>query len=434
MQRLGAVVPDAHGDPPVVEELSGVVRMDAGDVEAREPHPRQIDARTEHAHAVDRRQPVDEPLPESGLMGGDPRHPDVVQVANGCGERDRLRNALGAGLEALRRRQVFGLSGGDGGDHRAAGEERGHRLEQFAAPVECTDAGRPEHLVTGEHGEVDIERAHVERQMRGRLTGIQQDERADSVGGGDQLLDRVDDAEHVGDVRDGDQLRALGDLILIETERTVVVERDDPQRRAGACGELLPRDEVRVVLHLGRDDLIARAEPEPRRRAATADGRVRERVGDEVDRLGGIGGPDDLVIVGTDEPGHGRPGVFEHLGRLGRERVGAAVHGRVQRGGELSLGIQHGQRALRGRPGIEIDERMPVHLRLQDGEVLAEAEDLRVLQRSTGRGGSHPPSFSPAPACRARAVGRHPPVPTRRDEVGTAEGRAGTPGIRNVEA
>ncbi len=49
MQRLGAVVSDAHGDAEVVEELPDIVRMDAGHVEAREPHARQVDPGTEHA-------------------------------------------------------------------------------------------------------------------------------------------------------------------------------------------------------------------------------------------------------------------------------------------------------------------------------------------------------------------------------------------------
>ena len=64
-------------------------------------------------------------------------------------------------------------------------------------------------------------------------------------------------------VRSADELGGV-----VEPERAVVVERDDPQGRPGARGELLPRDEVGVVLHLGRDDLVARARAGSARAAA----------------------------------------------------------------------------------------------------------------------------------------------------------------------
>ena len=43
-------------------------------------------------------------------------------------------------------------------DHRAAGEERRQRLEHVGPAVQPADAVRTEHLVTGEHREVDAER------------------------------------------------------------------------------------------------------------------------------------------------------------------------------------------------------------------------------------------------------------------------------------
>ena len=45
----------------------------------------------------------------------------------------------------------------------------------------------PSILWPGEHGEVDVERPHVERQVRGRLAGVEHDERADPVREGDEL-------------------------------------------------------------------------------------------------------------------------------------------------------------------------------------------------------------------------------------------------------
>ena len=217
--------------------------------------------------------------PSRRLVRGDAVHADRVEVVDGGGERDRLRDPLGAGLEALRGRQVLGLLHGDRRDHRAAGEERGQRVEQVAAAVEHADAGRREHLVTGEHGEVDVERAHVERQVRRRLAGVEHHERADGVGAGDEQLDRVHRAQHVRHVGERDDSGALADELveLVEAQRSVVVDRDEAQRRTGAGRELLPRDEVGVVLDLGHHDLVARAEPEALGRRSPAAERSRSR-------------------------------------------------------------------------------------------------------------------------------------------------------------
>ena len=56
MQRLGAVVPDAHGDAAVVEELADVVGVHPVDVEARQADALRAGDRTEHAHAGDGRR------------------------------------------------------------------------------------------------------------------------------------------------------------------------------------------------------------------------------------------------------------------------------------------------------------------------------------------------------------------------------------------
>ena len=55
---------------------------------------------------------------------------------------------------------------------------------------------------------VDLQRAHVDRQVRHRLAGIEHDERADRVRAVGELADRVDRAEHVGHVGERDDLGA----------------------------------------------------------------------------------------------------------------------------------------------------------------------------------------------------------------------------------
>ena len=71
---------------------------------------------------------------------------------------------------------------------------------------------------------------------------------------------------------------------VVEQQLAVVVERDDPELGAGAVRDVLPGHEVRVVLELGREHDVARAEVgEP------------PRVRDEVQRLGRVADEDDLA-------------------------------------------------------------------------------------------------------------------------------------------
>src|SRR5437763_593686 len=75
------------------------------------------------------------------------------------------------------------------------------------------------------------------------------------------LLDRVYSAERVRDVADADELRSLVQerVELVQEEFARVVHRDDSQARALLFTEHLPGDEVRVVLHLGDNYLVALA-------------------------------------------------------------------------------------------------------------------------------------------------------------------------------
>ena len=61
-----------------------------------------------------------------------------------------------------------------GADHLAAGEERGHRLEQLAAAPQGAGAGRAAQLVAGEREEVGAQRLHVDRAVRHGLRAVHQ--------------------------------------------------------------------------------------------------------------------------------------------------------------------------------------------------------------------------------------------------------------------
>ena len=64
---------------------------------------------------------------------------------------------------------------------------------------------------------------------------------------------------------------------LVHQQLAAIVDRRNPEPRAGRRAEQLPGDDVRVVLHRRDDDLVAGAHPGG-----------AERVSDEVDALGGI--------------------------------------------------------------------------------------------------------------------------------------------------
>ena len=315
----------------------------------------------------------------------------LVEVAHGGGEGDRLGDRLGAGFEALRGREEVGAFHRDGADHRAAGAERRQRVQQFGAPVEHADAGRAEHFVAGEGGEVHVEGDDVEATVRCRLAGVEHDERADGVGECDELGDRGDESGDVGDVGEGhnpgllaDDGRGVGDRV-----DAVVVDRDETQGCAGRGGEFLPGHEVGVVFGLGDDDLVACGEREAASGcSATAVTGVGHPVGDEVERVGGVGGPDDLVGLRTDEGGDGLAGVFVGFGGQAGERVRAAVHGRVAVDQEVAFGVEHGQRALRGGAGVEVGERVPVDGLGERGEVGPDPQDVLLGQAGRARAGA----------------------------------------------
>ena len=230
--------------------------------------------------------------------------------------------------------------------------------------------------------------------------------------------DRVHRAEHVGDVGEREHLGALGEQAVEvgEVEPAVGRDRHPAQGRAGAPAGLLPRDEVGVVLHLGDEHLVAGAEREPVAVPAAATvGAVGEGVGDEVDRLGGVAGEDDLGGPGPDEPRDGLAGRLVGVGALLGELVGATVHGGVGALVEPTLGVEHLARLVRGRTRVEVDERVPpAHGARQDREVGPEAGQLLVgegggsqLRPRRSRGGS---GRSP----RTRGGRRAPCRPPRR--------------------
>src|SRR5439155_24528905 len=148
-------------------------------------------------------------------------------------------------------------------DHLAAEVEGRHPLEQLGAAPEHADARRAAELVRGEGEEVAAELLDVDAPLRRRLRRVHDHERALFARPSGERLDRVDRPERVRDEVGGDDLDAalLRDLVeRVELKLAIAVDRDRTELRAGTRRDLLPRDEVRVVLELGRNDDVAGAE------------------------------------------------------------------------------------------------------------------------------------------------------------------------------
>ena len=155
-------------------------------------------------------------------------------------------------------------------------------------------------------------------------------------------------------------------LELVHQEVAVVVDRRPLEHRALAFPQEVPRDDVGVVLHDRQDDLVALLQP-----------LAAEGVGDQVDRLGGIAGEDDLFgAAGIEEAAHLFARALVGLGRRIGEIVQAAVHVGVFVGVGVLDAVEHRLRLLRRGGVVEIDKRLAVDLHAEDREILADAVDV----------------------------------------------------------
>jgi len=138
--------------------------------------------------------------------------------------------------------------------------------------------------MTGEYIEVAIEIAHVDGHVHGGLTAVDEHGNAALMSDSYHLLDRDHRAEHVRHVGDGNHLRARRQkrFELLDQELAVVSDRRPFDDRSSAV--IVPRHDVRMVLHNRQDDLIALADDKP-----------AARLRHEVDRHRRVTREDDLV-------------------------------------------------------------------------------------------------------------------------------------------
>ena len=121
----------------------------------------------------------------------------------------------------------------------------------------------------------------------------------------------------------------------------------------------LPGNDVRMMLRDRNDDLVS-----------FVDKRLPETGRDQVDGHRGSGGEDDLLpAAGVQELLDGVPRLLVLLGRIDGELMDGPMDIGVGAGCKSPLLFQDSERALGRRRVVQIDKRLPIHLRLQGGEL-----------------------------------------------------------------
>ena len=220
------------------------------------------------------------------------------------------------------------------------------------------------------------------------LAAVDQHQRAGVMGDPGDLRHRIDRAQHVRHVGDGDHPGPLGEQPGqgLEVQPPVVQHRNELQDHALALAQKVPGHDIGVVLHLSEHDLVAFVQ------------RGAQARGDEVDRLGPALGEDDLPFAGVEEARDRPAGRLIGVGGLVGQGMQAAVDvgvGMLHRPGHR---LDHRPRLLGAGGAVQIDQRLAVHLARKDRELGADLFDVEghqpaSLSASQARIGSRAASF-----------------------------------------
>ena len=148
-------------------------------------------------------------------------------------------------------------------DHVAAGLNRRHRVEQICTGPEPAASEKAAHLVRAERVEVGTSIGNRNGHVGDRLAAIHGNQRTNGVGGGGDLLQWRNGAEHVRDVRDRNHLR----LQLHKRVESIpedltgdVVHRNELKVGIHLARDLLPRNEIGVMFRLSHEHYVAAAQ------------------------------------------------------------------------------------------------------------------------------------------------------------------------------
>ena len=157
----------------------------------------------------------------------------------------------------------------------------GRQLSLSSRRAERDAEVRPEELVRRADQHVDAELRDVDRAVRAVVHGVGPRERACLVREVGDPADVGERPDRVRGDRERDDARPVGELRgeVVEVERRVFVDVDEADGQVEVVGELEPGRDVRVVVELRAEDLVAgpeaRARPcaRARTRASSCSGR-----------------------------------------------------------------------------------------------------------------------------------------------------------------
>ena len=186
----------------------------------------------------------------------------------------------------------------------------------------------------------------------------------------DHGLDRIDRAQRVRHVGDGDQSRPRVQRFLERIERHLarIIDRHHAQLRPGLLAHHLPRHDVGVMLQPRDHDLVPGGESAP-----------TVRLGDEVDGLGRAPHEDDFLAPS---------GPDQALDRLACPLVGlrgphaefmdAAVNVGVVLGVVATDRVDHAPGLLRCGGVVQIDQRATIDRLLEDRKLATNTVDVQI--------------------------------------------------------
>ena len=219
---------------------------------------------------------------------------------------------------------------------------------------------------------VAVKAFDVDGHVRHALAGVEHDASAHLARLGDDVLHRVEAPEDVGDMRHAHELGARGEegAEVLQVIGHVGAEAHKLDHSARARRHHLPRDDVCVVLHFRKDDLVALLE------VARA-----PAVGHQVDGVGRPAREDDFRALGVDELCHLFARAFVQLRRLHSQGMRTAVHIRVALAVVRLHGVEDLDGLLARRCAVEVDERLAVHALGEQREVLAHLRPQALCRR-----------------------------------------------------
>ena len=301
-------------------------------------------------------------------MGAHIGHPQMIEVVGGNTQCDRIGNIGRARVELFGQRRPGRAVLPDLANHASSAQEWRHLFEERSSTPQHPNTCWPEHLVSRERQEIWTQASHIGDEVRHALRTVSDDDRSQRMRQRRDLAHIRDGAQDVGRVRDRDHTSSRPEQVaeIVHVDGTVGRQPDQPDLRPRLLGYALPRNQVRMVLQQGRQDLIARFQigSAPAHRH-------------QIQSFGGVAHEDDLFgVFGADEPADPLARALVRVSGFDAQGVHAAVHVGIGGGVEVNKRVDHLTGFLGGGGVVEIDQRPTIDQPLQDREIGADALDI----------------------------------------------------------